>query len=61
MVRGLAERKPDPGRANAFLYQVSFDFLRHMGVSHPENLPDYEKYRELVKSFLSGERTTNEG
>ena len=61
MVRGLAERKPDPKRANAFLYQVSFDFLRHMGVSHSEDLPDYEKYRELVESFLSGGRATNEG
>ena len=61
MVRGLAERKPDPKRANAFLYQVSFDFLRHMGVSHPHNLPDYEKYRELVKSFLNGGGATNEG
>lgn len=61
MVRGLVERKPDPKRANAFLYQVSFDFLRHMGITKPKELLDYEKYRELVKSFLSGGRTNNEG
>lgn len=47
MIRGLVERKPDPKRANAFLYQVSFDFLRHIGLTRPEELPDYEKYRQL--------------
>ncbi|MBI2594910.1 MAG: SMC-Scp complex subunit ScpB [Candidatus Colwellbacteria bacterium] len=61
MVRGLVERKPNPERANTFLYQVSFDFLRHIGITGPEELLDYEKYRELVKSFLSGGRVTNEG
>ncbi len=47
MVRGLVERKPDPKRPQTFLYQVTFDFLRHIGLSAPENLPDYEKYRQL--------------
>ncbi len=60
MVRGLVERKPDPRRANAFLYQVSFNFLRHMGITRPERLPDYEKYRELVQSFLGGGETASE-
>lgn len=53
MVRGLVERRPDPKRAHAFLYQVSFDFLKHMGVGSPEDLPDYEKYRELMQSFFN--------
>lgn len=47
IVRGLIERKPDPARANAFLYQVSFDFLKHIGLAQLEDLPDYEKYRKL--------------
>lgn len=47
LVRGLIERKPDPKRTNAFLYQTSFDFLRHIGITSQEDLPDYEKYRNL--------------
>lgn len=54
-IRGLVERKLDSHRANAFIYNVSFDFLKHMGLSSPQSLPDYEKYRELVKSYLKKE------
>lgn len=51
-IRGLVERKLDSHRGNAFIYNVSFDFLRHIGMNSPASLPEYEKYRELVKSFL---------
>jgi len=54
-VRGLVERKLDPHRSNAFIYNVSFDFLKHMGLGGTEDLPEYEKYRELVKSYLRKE------
>lgn len=57
-IRGLVERKQDPERGNAFIYNVSFDFLKHIGVSSVDNLPEHGKYRELVKSFLKKE--TNE-
>ena len=53
MIRGLVERAPDPDRANAFLYRTSFDFLRHIGVSRPEELPDYDKYRKLKDESFS--------
>lgn len=51
MIRGLVERKPDPKRPNTFLYQASMNFLRHMGVSRIEDLPEYEKYKEFNKLF----------
>ena len=51
MIRGLVERKSDPDRANSYVYQVTFDFLKHMGVSSSQELPDYEKYRQLAKVF----------
>ena len=56
MIRGLIERHPDPKRANAFVYQVSFDFLRHIGINSPEELPDYGKHRQSVQLFLDGEQ-----
>lgn len=52
MVRGLVERNQDPEKTNSCVYQATFDFLNHMGVKSVEDLPEYEKYRELVKSFF---------
>lgn len=51
LVRGLAARFPDPQRPHIFLYNVSFDFLKHLGVARPEDLPDYQKYKELLKDI----------
>lgn len=57
LIRGLLERKPDPGRANTFVYQVSFDFLRHMGVGQVSELPEYEKYRDFESLFANPSET----
>ena len=57
LIRGLLERKSDPKRANAFVYQVSFDFLRHMGVGQVSELPEYEKYRDFESLFTNPQHT----
>lgn len=54
-IRGLVERKQNPDRSNAFIYNISFDFLKHMGIPSVDSLPEHAKYRELVKSFLKKE------
>ena len=51
-IRGLIDRVSDLERANNYLYKLSFDFLKHMGVSSQEELPEYEKYKDLVKDFM---------
>ncbi len=56
MVRGLIERSQDPQRPNAFIYQVTFDFLKHMGLDSRESLPDYEKYRDFAALFTGSGR-----
>jgi len=56
MIRGLVERSPDASRANAFVYQITMDFLRHMGVGHVQELPEYEKYREFTELFMNPNR-----
>lgn len=53
LLRGLVERFPDPDRANAFLYRPTFDLLRHLGLEKKENLPDFEKFQTLLKTFES--------
>lgn len=49
MIRGLIERKTDPKRANVYLYQVSFELLKDLGISKIEELPEYEKFRAIEK------------
>lgn len=52
LMRGLVERAIDPKKANVYLYQASFDFLKHMNLPKPDDLPEYQKYRELLKQTM---------
>ncbi len=54
LVRGLVERKAEAEKSNVYHYQVTFDFLRHMGLGRVEELPEYEKYVNLLKEFELG-------
>lgn len=51
LIRGLIERSPDPKRGNVFLYNPSFDLLKHLGISKQENLPEYEKFKSLIEKM----------
>ena len=51
LVRGLIERTPHPKSQNTYLYQPSFELLRHLGLKNKEELPEYGKYQELLKNF----------
>jgi segregation and condensation protein B len=51
MIRGLIERIPDPERPSGFLYRPTFDLMKHLGLAKKEDLPDYEKFQELLKVF----------
>lgn len=51
MIRGLVERFPDPEHPSGFLYQPTFDLMKHLGISKKEDLPEFEKFRELLKVF----------
>jgi len=43
-LRGLVEREPHPDIPRAYLYKVSFEFLKHLGLSSLKELPEYEKF-----------------
>lgn len=49
LMRGLIERSTHPKRANAYIYSVSFELLKRLGVSSVQELPDYKKYNDLMK------------
>ncbi len=51
LVRGLVTREVQAERKNAFDYKTSVDFLKHLGLSRIEDLPEYEKYKNILASF----------
>ena len=53
-VRGLVERVPDPAVASSFIYDISADCMRHLGMTRREELPDYDKFHSLLGSIPNG-------
>ena len=51
LMRGLIEKKASPSRVNVYLYQISLEFLKHLGLDKIEDLPEYGKYRDILKKF----------
>lgn len=41
LLRGLIERNDNPKDSRGYIYQVTFDFLKKLGVAGVEKLPDY--------------------
>lgn len=62
LIRGLAERINNPKDARAYLYRVSFDFLKNLGVEKVEDLPKFKELREkeLFKKAGNAEEIENE-
>jgi segregation and condensation protein B len=48
LLRGLIEKTEDGKDGRSFLYRVSFDFLRLLGVKRLEDLPHYGEYHKVV-------------
>ncbi len=42
LMRGLLERVENPKDGRGYLYKISFDFLKKMGLERIEQLPDFE-------------------
>ena len=56
ILRGLAEEKKD-AKKHEIYYSVTLEFLKYLGISQVEELPDYEKLskNEDINKFLKGE------
>lgn len=50
-LRELIERFPSPQRQNIFLYQVSFKFLEHLGLTKVQDLPNYEELHQKISNL----------
>lgn len=53
-IRGLVERENNPKDARGYVYSVSFDFLKKLGIEKVENLPEYDRLSvdERVSSII---------
>ena len=59
-VRGLIERTQDPANPNSYLYEPSFELIKHLGVKQKEKLPDYEKLRTLLEKAETHEEQSGD-
>lgn len=53
LLRGLIERSVDPAKANVYLYRPSFDCIKYLGVAKVEDLPEYQRFREVIENIKS--------
>lgn len=44
-IRGLIEKKNNPLDGRSYIYSVTFDFLKHLGLSKLEDLPNYNELK----------------
>lgn len=51
MMRGIIERIENPKDARSYLYRVSFDFLKHFGLTSVEELPQFKEFKEKKIEF----------
>lgn len=60
-LRGLVVRQPHPHDRRSFVYEVSSEFLRHLGLTKVEDLPDYvalHAHAGMSKIAAEAESTT---
>lgn len=48
LIRGLIDRYPDPAKSNIYLYRPSFDLLKYLGIQNIEQLPEFEKFKDIA-------------
>ncbi|MDP3770113.1 MAG: SMC-Scp complex subunit ScpB [bacterium] len=45
LMRGLVERVENPKDARSYHYRVTFDFLKHFGLTNMDQLPRFEEFK----------------
>lgn len=56
LLRGLLERVENPKDARSYLYKISFEFLKRLGIDEISKLPDFEALAkdDRVDSIIEG-------
>lgn len=53
-IRGLIDREIDPHDSRRFVYKVTLDALRYLGVTGVGDMPEFLNYKQMLESELSG-------
>ncbi len=60
-LRGLINRHQNPKRKTEYLYEPSFDLLKHLGITDIASLPEYEDLNKLdLKEIIEKEALAKE-
>lgn len=57
LIRGLVERNDNPKDARGYVYGISFEFLKKLGINDIKNLPNYDEMSkdERVDNIISNQ------
>ncbi len=55
LLRGLIERSADPAHQSSYLYAPTLDVLKYLGLSKQADLPNFETFSSLLRTFEGGE------
>ncbi len=55
LLRGLVERIDNPKDARSYLYRISVEFLKYLGVENREALPEWESLQKAAVPNLNNE------
>lgn len=62
LMRGLVEREESPKDRRSYLYRVSANFMKHIGISAMRDLPHYDEFhKKEIEVRPAGEEKTPEG
>lgn len=59
LIRGLIERKPNPKDSRTYLYKVSIEFLKFLGLARMEDLPGHADFSQKLQEFLTAKPNEN--
>ncbi len=57
-IRGLVVRSADPKRGNVYLYNPSMDFLKFVGITAVNQLPEYQHLRTVMEKIRQQQMAT---
>ena len=55
LVRGLIEHIENPKDTRSYMYRITFDFLKHVGLTHREQLPHFKEFNKQTIEVLDKE------
>ncbi len=55
LMRGLVERIRDPKDSRLYIYRISRDFLKFLGLSSISDLPEYGSFAQKLEEFIAGQ------